>query len=149
MNYIYTIGFTKKTAKHFFELLIANKIKRVIDIRLNNSSQLAGFAKGNDLDFFLKKIADIEYIHIPYLAPTKEILDAYKKNIIKWSDYELRYAELMKKRNITDYILQKGKLFWAGSCLLCSEDTPEKCHRRLVAEMISKQFGDIKEKDLI
>lgn len=137
---IFTIGFTKKTAKDFFEKLKLNGIKHIIDIRLNNVSQLAGFTKKDDLKYFLRSILDAEYIHFPELAPTKEILDEYRKNKGDWHTYEKSFRELIEKRRIED-CLQKD-IFDYG-CLLCSEDTPKQCHRRLVAEYLKEKWADV------
>ena len=104
---IYTIGFTKKSAEEFFEILEHNKIKIILDIRLNNTSQLSGFAKGKDLKFFLKRILDIFYIHDLNLAPTKDILFRYKKNMISWESYESEFLDLLNERNIREYIKAK------------------------------------------
>ncbi|WP_353932920.1 DUF488 domain-containing protein [Okeanomitos corallinicola TIOX110] len=130
---LFTIGFTQKKAEQFFETLIKSGVKRVIDTRLNNVSQLAGFAKKQDLQYFLQKIAGIEYIHILDLAPTKDILDAYKKKEITWDVYEERFNLLISQRQIEKKVsidmIDK-------SCLLCSELKPHNCHRRLVAEYL-------------
>ena len=130
---IYTIGFTKKSAKKFFELLRASGAKRVVDVRLNNVSQLAGFAKRDDLAYFLEKICGMQYVHLPLLAPTQEMLDEYKKNGGDWSTYEARFLDLMEKRKIEREI---PKEVIEDGCLLCSEDKPHHCHRRLVAEYL-------------
>jgi uncharacterized protein (DUF488 family) len=135
-----TIGFTKKTAQEFFELLKTAKVKRIIDTRLNNISQLAGFTKRNDLQYFLKEIADIDYIHILDLAPTQEILDNYKKKKEEWAIYEQQFRELMIKREI-EKKLDPDLL--QDSCLLCSEAKPHHCHRRLVAEYLRDCWGNI------
>lgn len=139
---IYTIGFTKKSAKDFFGILKKNNISRLIDIRLNNGSQLAGFSKGTDLKYFLKELCKIDYTYDTDLAPTKEILDDYKKHKITWSQYENRFNDLLTNRNITSnlsrYLTESGAI-----CLLCSESTPENCHRRLVAEYAEKHFPDL------
>ena len=130
---LFTIGFTQKKAEQFFETLIKAGVKRVIDTRLNNVSQLAGFAKKSDLQYFLQKIGGIEYIHILDLAPTKDILDAYKKKEITWDSYEQKFNQLITQRQIERKlsidIIDK-------SCLLCSELKPHNCHRRLVAEYL-------------
>ncbi|MFY7798374.1 MAG: hypothetical protein AN487_01835 [Anabaena sp. CRKS33] len=130
---LFTIGFTQKKAEQFFETLTKAGVKRVIDTRLNNVSQLAGFAKKPDLQYFLQKICGIEYIHILDLAPTKDILDAYKKKEITWDSYEQKFNQLMTQRQIERKlsidIIDK-------SCLLCSELKPHNCHRRLVAEYL-------------
>ncbi|MDM8551759.1 DUF488 domain-containing protein [Desulfobacterales bacterium HSG2] len=137
---LFTIGFTKKSAEKFFTMLSKAGVKRVVDVRLNNSSQLAGFAKRDDLRYFLKTICDVDYIHIPELAPTKEILDEYKKNKGDWSVYEPRFLSLMAERNIEDEMT--GKIT-DGDCLLCSEKEPDECHRRLVAEYLNDKWGNI------
>jgi uncharacterized protein (DUF488 family) len=137
---VYTIGYTHKTAKIFFEKLIDNKIITLIDIRLNNKSQLAGFTKMPDLQYFLKELCNIDYLYIPQLAPTKEILDAYKKKRIDWDDYEHKFSTLIKGRKIEKEV---NLNILNNSCLLCSEETANKCHRRLVAEYFRNCFGDI------
>jgi uncharacterized protein (DUF488 family) len=131
----YTIGFTKKSADMFFGFLKRSEVKTLIDVRLNNVSQLAGFAKKDDLRFFLRELCSIDYVHIPDLAPTKDILDPYQDKKIKWEAYEDLFLNLMAKRNversITPELLQQG-------CLLCSEHEPHHCHRRLVVEYLNK-----------
>ena len=137
---VYTIGFTKKPASDFFELLRDSGAKRLVDVRLNNVSQLAGFAKKNDLEYFLKKICRINYVHMPELAPTSEMLDAYRKGHRDWESYEREFLALMDERRIS----KKGiKRTIANACLLCSEDKPEHCHRRLVAEYLQRNWGDV------
>lgn len=137
---IFTIGFAKTNAENFFTKLIKNGVKRVIDIRLNNVSQLAGFTKKDDLVYFLREICKSVYRHEPLLAPTKEILDEYKKKRISWEEYENRFKKLMFDRGAHSLVspeeLQKA-------CFLCSEPTPEKCHRRLVAEYMKRHFDNI------
>ncbi|MBF7686531.1 DUF488 domain-containing protein [Acinetobacter sp. B10A] len=132
---IYTIGFTKKTANNFFNVLKSNQVKKIIDVRLNNASQLSGFAKKNDLIFFLREICNCDYEHIPDLAPTEEILKPYKKGEIIWSQYEEKFMTLMAQRNIEKYI---DLLQFEDSCLLCSEHFPHQCHRSLVIEYLKK-----------
>jgi uncharacterized protein (DUF488 family) len=141
MKQIYTIGFTKKTAKEFFTKLKAAGVKRILDIRLNNSSQLAGFAKKDDLKYFLSQIDNIKYAHFVDLAPTKEILDSFKKKKIDWTEYERQFHKLMKSRKIE--LLMSNKID-DGDCFLCSEDKPKHCHRRLVAEYLKNSLGNIK-----
>jgi uncharacterized protein (DUF488 family) len=135
---LYTIGFTKKSAAQFFSKLKIAGAKRIVDVRLNNSSQLAGFAKQSDLVFFLKEINGMDYVHLPELAPTKDILDAYKKHKGDWGVYEVAFMELMRKREIEKRVdpevLEQG-------CLLCSEHEPHHCHRRLVAEYLNEEWG--------
>jgi Protein of unknown function, DUF488. len=140
---LYTIGFTKKSAQEFFELLKKNNIKQLIDIRLNNSSQLAGFTKGNDLKYFLKTICNIGYDHDITLAPTQEILDGYKKKKISWDQYEQLFKNLLNTRNSIDNINLKTKKEYDYICLLCSELSPKNCHRRLVAEYIKEYNPDL------
>ncbi|MCZ0933269.1 MAG: DUF488 domain-containing protein [Oligoflexia bacterium] len=136
---VFTIGFTKKTADVFFEKLKQSKAKRIVDVRLNNVSQLAGFAKKNDLIYFLKEIAGMDYVHLPDMAPTKDILDEYKKNKGDWSLYEYKFMELMEKRCIEK---QDIKNIIHQGCLLCSEHEPNYCHRRLVIEYLEKKWPD-------
>jgi uncharacterized protein (DUF488 family) len=130
---IFTIGFTQKNAKEFFATLKQNHVKRLIDIRLNNVSQMAGFTKKEDLKYFLKEICDIEYSHEPDFAPTKELLDGYRKKQLLWSDYEKKYLDLLSARKVSEKLeLEELNM----SCLLCSEPKPDYCHRRLLAEYI-------------
>ena len=138
---LFTIGFTQKTAQKFFDTLVKSGVKRVIDTRLNNVSQLAGFAKKTDLEYFLKKLGNIEYVHILELAPTKDILDEYKKNKGEWSTYEQKFLHLIAEREIEKKV--KPELL-DGGCLLCSEAKPHYCHRRLVAEYLSTKWGNVK-----
>ncbi len=132
MNTIYTIGFTKKSAEEFFALLRAAGVRHVVDIRLNNRSQLAGFAKSKDLAFFARELEGIEYVHLPELAPTQDLLDAYKKHRGSWEEYEAGFTRLMQERSAYEQFDQR--LLEESPCFLCSEATPEHCHRRLVAE---------------
>ena len=131
---INTIGFTQKSAKDFFTLLKISKVKLLIDVRINNVSQLAGFAKKNDLQFFLKELCNIEYQHIPELAPTDSLLKLYKKGDISWEKYENEFLNLMAKRNIEKLV---NANLLENSCLLCSEHKPHFCHRRLVVEYLN------------
>jgi uncharacterized protein (DUF488 family) len=137
---LYTIGFTKKTAKRFFELLKKNNVKKVIDIRLNNKSQLAGFSKGEDLQYFLHEIAGISYVHILVYAPTEDILKQYQKGEISWAEYQDKYLALLEKRKIRENLDPAGL---DGACFLCSEELPDQCHRRLLAEYIQRNLSDI------
>lgn len=140
---IYTIGFTKKSAEEFFALLDSNDVKVLYDIRLNNSSQLAGFTKGSDLEFFLRKILSIEYIHDIKFSPTKEILSNYKNKVISWEEYEKRFNMLLKERKLEKYIYGELLDKLDGICFLCSEDKADFCHRRLVAEYIKTVLGEL------
>lgn len=137
---IFTIGFTQKNAELFFARLKQPGLVRIIDSRLNNTSQLAGFTKKNDLKYFLSAISNLDYIHLPQTAPTKEILDAYKKNGGDWSTYEKQFIDLMESRKIEKTL---DKHLFEGGCLLCSEATPHHCHRRLVAEYLRNKWGEI------
>jgi uncharacterized protein (DUF488 family) len=132
-----TIGFTKTTAEGFFERLLKSGVKKVIDVRLHNTSQLAGFAKADDLAYFLNKIGGIQYAHQPLLAPTDAILKAYKKEKGAWDDYAGRFMSLMAERQIEDRL--KPEML-DGACLLCSEATPHHCHRRLVCEYLNSKW---------
>lgn len=137
---LFTIGFTKKTAEHFFETLIKNNVVKIIDIRINNRSQLAGFAKVADLKYFAKTIANIEYIYLPDFAPTKELLSDYQNKRIDWTGYEKMYRQLIEQRNIkTKYDISS----FNNACFLCSEETPEQCHRRLLVEFFQEVNSDI------
>lgn len=143
---LYTIGFTKKNAETFFNFLRSSEVKTLIDVRLNNVSQLAGFAKRDDLKFLLKELCAAEYVHIPELAPTKDILNAYKKGDISWDKYEDKFLNLMGQRHIERSIMP-GLL--DHGCLLCSEHEPHLCHRRLVVDYLNKYSDfDLKVKHL-
>ena len=135
-----TIGFTKKKASRFFGLLRESGAKRVVDVRLHNVSQLAGFAKRDDLAYFLRQICGMEYVHVPELAPTKEILDDYKKRGGDWETYEVRFRQLMQQRRIEETVT---KDIVSDGCLLCSEHEPHHCHRRLVAEYLNEHWGNV------
>jgi len=137
---IFTIGFTNKKAQQFFEKLRRAGVKRVVDVRLNNISQLAGFSKKDDLKYFLHAIAGIDYVHVPELAPTKELLDVYKKRKGDWAAYEKEFLELIAQRQIESTI---SKELIDNGCLLCSEDTPDQCHRRLVAEYLQRHWPEV------
>ena len=139
---IYTIGFTKKTAEQFFGLLKSSGIGRLLDVRLNNVSQLAGFAKREDLAFFLREICGATYLHEPSLAPTQDMLAAYKKKKGSWEEYAACFLELMAQRQIEKHI--QRSLFKTPTVLLCSEATAEHCHRRLVAEYLREKWGEMR-----
>jgi uncharacterized protein (DUF488 family) len=140
MNKVFTIGFTEKNAEHFFSLLEKNNIKKLIDVRLNNVSQLAAFTKKDDFGFFLKKILSCNYFHRPDLAPTEEILKKYKSKTITWEIYTDEYIKLLNSRDILSY-LKKDEII--NSVFLCSEHLPQNCHRRLLAEYLQKRWDDI------
>jgi uncharacterized protein (DUF488 family) len=138
---IFTIGFTKRSAADFFGTLRRAGIQRLLDVRLNNSSQLAGFTKASDLPFFLKEICGAEYLHEPLLAPSQELFDFYKKGKGSWEEYERRFLQLMGERKIEKKI--DRKLFEVPTVLLCSEPTAEHCHRRLVFEYLQEKWGGL------
>jgi uncharacterized protein (DUF488 family) len=139
---IYTIGFTQTTAERFFGRLSAAGVGRLLDVRLNNSSQLAGFAKARDLPFFLRELVGASYEHDPRLAPTQELLDAYKKHKGDWSNYEKDFLQLMSERRI-DQVLAPAE-FAIPTALLCSEATADNCHRRLVCEYFADRWPDVR-----
>lgn len=138
---IYTIGFTQKSARQFFGVLRDAGVRRLLDVRLNNSSQLAGFTKRDDLAFFVEEICRAEYRHEVLLAPTQELLDGYKKHGGSWPDYERQFLELMRTRKIEAEL--EPDSFATPTALLCSEATPEHCHRRLVAEYLQRHWGSV------
>ena len=137
---IFTIGFTKKKAEEFFGLLEASGAARIVDVRLNNVSQLSGFAKKDDLAYFARAICGMDYVHLPELAPTQELLDRYKKQRGDWATYERDFLELMARRRIEETVPTE---VLANGCLLCSEEKPHHCHRRLVAEYLRAHWGDV------
>lgn len=137
---IFTIGFTRKSAETFFTRLKNAGVKRIVDVRLNNVSQLAGFTKKDDLRYFSKAVCGIDYVHMPALAPTADILDAYKKHKGDWGAYERQFLDLMRARRIEE---TTPRDVLEGGCLLCSEEKPHHCHRRLVAEYLKEKWGDV------
>lgn len=143
---IFTIGFTKKTAEQFFTLLDRPDVKRVVDIRLNNNSQLAGFAKSGDLRFFLQRIMGKEYVHLPQMAPSADMLTNYRNSKGGWAVYERDFIALMKQRRVEETV---PMVFLDGGCLLCSEATPEQCHRRLAAEYLAAEWPDVVVEHLV
>jgi uncharacterized protein (DUF488 family) len=143
---IFTIGFTKKPAESFFTKLRDAGVKRLVDVRLNNVSQLAGFAKREDLRYFTRAICNIDYVHLPALAPTQDILDAYKKHRGDWSVYERQFSGLMAARQIEDRAAGEIR---DGDCLLCSEDKPQHCHRRLIAEYLKEKWGEVEIEHIV
>lgn len=141
---LFTIGFSGKSAEEFFELLKQNGITTLIDARLNNKSQLAGFTKAKDFPYLLKQIAGVEYVHATSLTPTKELLDGYRDGHITWSEYEVTYDEILRSRfldQLSNDVLENG-------CILCSEPTANQCHRRLAAEYLQSTYPD-KEIEII
>jgi uncharacterized protein (DUF488 family) len=141
---LFTIGFTKTSAEKFFSRLANAHVKKLVDVRLNNVSQLAGFAKRDDLRYFARSLCGASYEHLPELAPTQDILDDYKKSKGAWSVYAEKFLDLMARRKIEN--IDRSRL--DGSCLLCSEDKPHHCHRRLVAEYLKERWGDVEVEHL-
>jgi uncharacterized protein (DUF488 family) len=142
---LFTIGFTKTSAENFFERLQKAGVERLVDVRLNNVSQLAGFAKRDDLRYFVKAICGIDYVHRPELAPTAGMLADYKKQRGEWNEYEKRFVRLMESRRIEATIPPAAL---EGACLLCSEKEPHHCHRRLVAEYLRDKWVDVQIRHL-
>ena len=136
---IYSIGFTQKTAEQFFGILKDAGIRRLMDVRLNNVSQLAGFSKRDDLAFFMHAILSGSYVHEPLLAPTHEILDAYKKRNGNWNEYAAAFTELIRTRQIERHLDRDS--FLQPTAMLCSEPTADHCHRRLVLEYLNERWG--------
>ena len=139
---IYSIGFTKKSASEFFGTLKAHRIERLLDVRLNNTSQLAGFAKQADLAYFLREICGADYEHEPLLAPTQEMLDAFKKKKGSWDIYTESYLALIQSRKVESALSREN--FQRKTVLLCSEATAEHCHRRLALEYLQKEWSGIR-----
>lgn len=138
---ICTIGFTQTTAEHFFKRLADAEVGHLLDVRLNNSSQLAGFAKAKDLPYLLRELIGATYEHQPLLAPTQDLLDAYKKRKGEWAAYEVDFLALMEQRRIHDVLSPND--FERRTALLCSEATAEHCHRRLVCEFLADRWPDV------
>ncbi len=143
---IYTIGFTQTSAEEFFGKLIKAGVRKIVDARLNNSSQLAGFTKKDDLKYFLQTIGNIDYVHMPLLAPSEEILAEYKEKRVDWHTYEKKFLALMEERRIEN-VVSPGEL--DRTCLLCSEHLPKHCHRRLVAEYLKNRWGNVEIEHLV
>ena len=136
---LYTVGFTKKSAEQFFNLLRDNQVKQLVDVRISNGSQLSGFAKGKDLEFFVKEICHIPYDHITDFAPTKELLDKWHKQEVTWQEYAEIYTAMLKDRDI---LRKYGIRQFDRACFLCSEATAENCHRRLLAEYMKNHSAE-------
>lgn len=140
-----TIGFTRSSARSFFERLQSARVARVLDVRLNNTSQLAGFAKRADLIYLLDAIAGIGYVHVTELAPTPDLLTAYRRRELGWDAYAAAYLELLRARDVQARL---DPAIFDGACLLCSEPTPHHCHRRLAAEYLSTHWPGIELRHL-
>jgi uncharacterized protein (DUF488 family) len=137
---LYTIGFTRKSAEYFFTLLQRAGVRIILDVRLNNVSQLAGFTKREDLRYFSRAICKADYLHLPELAPSEELFHARKKENMNWKMYEKRFLDLIKRRAIEEKLTPESA---DGGCLLCTEEDPRHCHRRLVAEYLRDRWGDV------
>ena len=138
---VYTIGFTQRSAASFFGALKGAGVRRLLDVRLNNTSQLAGFAKRDDLEFFLRELCGAEYVHEPLLAPTQDLLDAYRKARGSWDEYAVRFRAVLTERRVEDTL---DRAILAGPIvLLCSEPSADRCHRRLVLEYLAAAWGDV------
>jgi uncharacterized protein (DUF488 family) len=142
---LYTIGFTKKSARDFFSLLSLNRVKQILDVRLNPNTQLAGFTKKSDFGYFLEMLCNCNYRHLLQLAPTKELLDNYHQKKINWFEYQTEFKRLIEERKIRDLVKREELEY---RCLLCAEPTAEKCHRRLVAEYFQRIYADLEIKHL-
>lgn len=138
---LFTIGFTKWTAQDFFQALRENGIRRLIDVRLSNTSQLAGFSKRDDLSYFLRTILDVEYTHEPLLAPTRDLLNEYRQKRLDWDEYALRFLQLLEARGVER--LYDPSAFDHPTVLLCSEWSQERCHRRLIVEYLNNKWGPL------
>ena len=140
---IYSIGFTQTTADSFFGRLKGSGVRRLLDVRRNTSSQLAGFAKARDLPFFLRELVGAEYQHEPLLVPTEEILNAYKRrHEMSWAQYEEQFLALLRERQVERQLQREA--FWTPTALLCSEATPEHCHRRLALEYLAEHWPEVR-----
>ncbi len=138
---IASIGFAGHSAESFFGRLRSTRIEQLLDVRVNNSSQLAGFTKSADLRFFLRELCDADYQHLPSLAPTQDLLKRYRDKDLSWTDYEARFIDLMIERRVEQELPRE--LFRKRTVLLCSEHTADKCHRRLVIEYLNDRWGDV------
>lgn len=138
--HLFTIGFTEKSAEQFFSLLLDSGVKKLIDTRVNNTSQLSGFAKGRDLAYFCGAIGGIEYEHRLDMAPTKELLSQYRKGGMGWAEYTERYLELLRRRKLRSKVQIRDL---DGACFLCSEHLPGECHRSLLADHLKEENPEL------
>ena len=134
---IFTLGYAGKNAREFFTILKQAGIRKVIDVRLYNVSQLAGFTKKQDIEYFLQAIVGAEYIHLPIMAPTKQLLNDYKKGLINWQQYEEQFKAIIARRQIQKHLVPQDS---GMICFLCSEEKADNCHRRLVAEYLAEYW---------
>jgi uncharacterized protein (DUF488 family) len=144
---LYTVGFTKKSAEQFFDLLGSHGVECLVDIRQHPGGQLAGFAKQGDLAFFLRRLIGCDYLHMPLLAPSEELLSAYRKDH-RWPNYQQGFEALMEQRDVPGS-LDRDPFLTKTCCLLCSEASPEHCHRRLVAERLARRWPELEVIDLV
>jgi uncharacterized protein (DUF488 family) len=138
---IYSIGFTRRSAESFFEALRRAGIRVLMDVRLRNTSQLSGFAKRDDLAYFLRHLVNTDYVQEPSLAPTEELLRAYRSRQVSWDEFEVMFRSLMEERRIEEMF--NRSLFDRRVCLLCSEFEPTRCHRRLVLDYLNDRWGGV------
>lgn len=138
---VFTIGFAQKPASAFFGGLKDHGVRRLMDVRLNNKSQLAGFTKQGDLEYFLRELCSATYVHEPLLAPTSDMLKAYRAKQLDWQEYDRLYLKLIGDRHVEDRIERQG--FETPTVLLCSELKPDRCHRRLAVEYLARAWGDL------
>ncbi|MEE9370846.1 MAG: DUF488 domain-containing protein [Sedimentisphaerales bacterium] len=137
---IFTIGYTAKNAREFFTILKQAGVRKVIDVRLYNTSQLAGFTKRQDIKYFLQTIVSADYVHLPIMAPTKQLLNDYKKGLISWQEYETQFKAIITQRQIQRHIMPQDVDM---SCFLCSEAKADNCHRRLVVEYLAEHWQNV------
>ena len=137
---IFTLGYAGKNARQFFTILKQAGIRKVVDVRLYNTSQLAGFTKRQDVEYFLQAIVGAEYVHLPIMAPTKQLLNDYKKGLISWQQYETQFNSIITQRQIEKHLIPQDMDM---ACFLCSEATADNCHRRLVAEYLAEHWQNI------
>jgi uncharacterized protein (DUF488 family) len=145
---LYTIGSSEKSLKHFIGLLSQAGVKHLVDVRLSNTSQLAGFSKKDDLEFLCNAFG-VRYVHAPELAPSAELLKSYREGSIDWPTYETDFRSLIEARNAIPQWVERIRPLEGTVCLLCSESTPEHCHRRLVADMLVQGDARIAVKHLV
>ena len=141
--YLYTIGFTQKSAQQFFESIKACRIQMLVDVRLYSRTQLSGFSNGRDMPYFLERLCACKYEHRINYAPTKILLGDYREKLITWQEYEIQYKFIIEERQAVHDFLTRYYGLYESVCLLCSEPTPERCHRRLFAEMIHEQKPEV------
>ena len=137
---VFTVGCAGKDAREFFTILKRVRVRKVVDVRLYNTSQLAGFSKRRDIEYFLQAIVGVGYVHQPIMAPTKRLLNDYKKGLVSWPQYEAEFKEIIAGRQIEKCI---ESIDIDMACFLCSEAVADRCHRRLVVEYLAGCFQDV------